>query len=341
LFCPRLDHFVRLNANGTIGKCGHMKNGRGYESFDELNGSEWLNKIRSKMQSDEWPDECARCRVTEQHNGESIRTKSIERHKILHPKKKDYLVVGGVLDNVCNSACQTCNSNLSTKIGSLESKYYTRVDNYVRFWELPSHRILEVDVNGGEPTASRNYKRILSNLPTNTKIVRMNTNASRMIGEIETLIRKGIMVIVTISLDGVGKVHDYVRWPIKWEAYSKTVDKYIEMRVKNKLLKLDFWTTVSSLNINDLENIQNYAKEKGISHSYSFLTSPDVYSVRYKNYFTMNATQVAPDLVAIGDDNSEQLNSFMMKQDRLRGISFKDYFNLDPNFSKNSSANLL
>lgn len=341
MFCPRLDHFVRLNANGTIGKCGHMKNGRGYESFDELDNSEWLSQLRSKMRNDEWPEECARCQTTEQHNGESIRTKSIERHNILHPKNKNYLVVGGVLDNVCNSACQTCNSNLSTKIGSLESKDYLRVDNFVRFWELPLDRILEVDVNGGEPTASRNYKKILSNLPGNTKIVRMNTNGSRMINEIETLLEKGIMVVVTLSLDGVGKIHDYVRWPIKWGAYSRTVDKYLEMRAKNKLLKLDFWTTVSSLNINDLSNIKHYANEKGIGHSYSFLTSPDVYSVRHKNHFTVEAKHVDPNIVATGEDNNERLFSFMKKQDVLRGISAEDYFNLDPNFFNSKSANLL
>lgn len=333
---------MRLNANGTIGKCGHMINGHGYESFDEMDNSEWLAGLRSKMKNDEWPEECARCHVSEKHNGESIRTKSIERHNILHTKKKDYLVVGGVLDNVCNSACQTCNSNLSTKIGSLESKDYPRVDNFVRFWELPQARILEVDVNGGEPTASRNYKKILANLPSNTKIVRMNTNGSRMISEIETLLEKGIMVIVTMSLDGVGKIHDYVRWPIKWDNYCETVDKYLEIQKRHKLLKLDFWTTVSSLNINDLSNIKEYATSKGISHSYSFMTSPDVFSVRHQNHFTVKAKHVDPSMVATGEDNNEKLFSFIKKQDALRGISVYDYYlNLDPKRSKNSSANLL
>ena len=144
---------------------------------------------------------------------------------MLHPLKKDYLVVGGVLDNVCNSACQTCNAELSTKIGSLE-KNYIKTNNFAKFFKLPQSRILEVDVNGGEPTASKNYKKLLANLPRKTKIVRMNTNGSRMIDEIITLLKKKIMVIVTISLDGVGDVHDYVRWPIKWKDYTKTVEKY-------------------------------------------------------------------------------------------------------------------
>lgn len=306
-----------------------MENGKGYSSFYELENSEWLLGLRSKMANNEWPEECIRCKINEEHNGESIRTKSIERHNILYPKNSDYLIVGGVLDNVCNSACQTCNSNLSTKIGSMESKDYTRVNNHDRFWELPLDRIVELDVNGGEPTASKNYKKILSNLPSNTKIVRMNTNGSRIIGEIETLLKKGIMVIVTISLDGTGKVHDYVRWPIKWKTYCQTVDRYLMIRNTNKLLKLDFWTTVSSLNVNDLPNIQKFAKEKNISHSYSFLTYPDVYNVRNKNSFTMLARSLAPEIIASGKDNNKQLDSFISSQDRIRGINIKEYISVD------------
>ena len=230
MYCPRLKHFVRLNQDGSIGKCGHMINAMGFKTFDKLDKSKWLKDIKDTMAKDEWPNECKRCQQTEELNGESIRTKSIERHKILHPRKDDYLVVGGVLDNVCNSACQTCNAGLSTKIGSLKSKNYPKVNNYETFWKLPQNRILEVDVNGGEPTASKNYKKILANLPPNTKIVRMNTNGSRMIRELETILRNRTMVIVTLSFDGTGDVHDYVRWPIKWRNYIKTVQAYKDLQ---------------------------------------------------------------------------------------------------------------
>ena len=140
MFCPRINHFTRLNANGTIGKCGHMTNAKEFKTFRDLHKSQWLKKIELDMTLDAWPDECIRCKQTEEVTGESIRTKSITRHKMLHPLKNDYLVVGGVLDNICNSACQTCNANLSTKIGSLE-KNYIKTNNLQKFFGLPQHRI--------------------------------------------------------------------------------------------------------------------------------------------------------------------------------------------------------
>lgn len=342
MYCPRLDHFVRLNQNGSIGKCGHMTNALGFETVKKLENSKWLKDIKATMAEDKWPKECVRCQQTEQVNGESIRTKSIDRHKVLHPFRDDYLVVGGVLDNVCNSACQTCNAGLSTKIGSLESKNYPRVDNYVRFWEIPQNRILEVDVNGGEPTASKNYKKILDRLPPNTKIVRMNTNGSRMIKELEPILKTRTMVIVTLSFDGVGDVHDYVRWPIKWSNYIKSVQSYKELQKRFQNLRLNCWTTVSSLNVENLPNILDFATEHNLDHNWAFLNNPDVLNTKYKNKFTLLAKErlsnssydVCKDIadkVAVDIDNNKLHELFIKRQDTLRSIDVNDYFNFPAN----------
>ena len=34
MYCPRLRHFVRLNQDGSIGKCGHMVNAMGFKTFN-------------------------------------------------------------------------------------------------------------------------------------------------------------------------------------------------------------------------------------------------------------------------------------------------------------------
>ncbi len=330
MFCPRIDHFIRLNRDGTVGKCGHMINAKGFDSYDELENSDWMSNIRETMDRGQWPMECFRCQRSEKTKGESIRTNSINRHKMLHPIMKDYLIVGGVLDNVCNSACQTCNSNLSTKIGSLESKNYPRVNNFDVFKKLPHERMIEFDVNGGEPTASKNYKTILKALPQNVKIVRMNTNGSRMIPELEAVLKRNIMVIVTLSLDGIGDVHDYVRWPIKWKNYEKTVTAYQKLQKKYKLLQLDFWTTVSCLNINCLPDIINFAKDKNIPHDWAFLEQPSVLNVKFTNKFTSIAKDISPNQIATDKDNSIELEAFIQRQDRLRNISVNDYLNFRP-----------
>ena len=342
MHCPRLDHFVRLNHTGKFGKCGHMTGAREFDSIDEMQDSEWLKDVKNQMSNNVWPKECVRCQMTERATNTSIRLDMIERDQILRATQKNYLIVGGVLDNICNSACQSCNSGLSTKIGSLESKNYKKINNYDRFFQLPQDRIVEVDVNGGEPTSSPNYKRLLKNLPVSVKIIRINTNGSRVIPEITTLLQQGVRVIITLSFDGTGSVHDYARWPILWEDYKKNVSEYLGLRSQNKNLRLNFWTTVSCLNAGDLDNIIQYASDCEIDHAYGFCIRPSVLDIRYENRLTVDAKQklsssknklsysIAEKCSSL-KNNSAELREFIESQDRLRQIQFEDYFNFDLN----------
>jgi sulfatase maturation enzyme AslB (radical SAM superfamily) len=337
--CPRLDHFVRLNHTGKIGKCGHMTGAPEFSNYDEMQKSSWLKQIKKQIKDNIWPKECVRCAMTEKTSNTSLRLDMIERDRILKAIKKDYLIVGGVLDNICNSACQSCNDNLSTKIGSLKNKNYTKINNYDKFFSLPQDRIVEVDVNGGEPTASPNYKRLLKNLPTSTKIIRINTNGSRVIPEIEELLKKEMRVIITLSFDGTEKVHDYARWPILWEDYKKNVSKYIELRKQYTTLRLNFWTTVSCLNVGDLANIINYAKEVEIDHAYGLCIHPAVLDIRHENKLNMAAKQslsktdnkllnsIANKCGSFKKNNEQELKKFISSQDSLRNIDYRAYFN--------------
>jgi sulfatase maturation enzyme AslB (radical SAM superfamily) len=255
-----------------------MTNNPSFKSYEELQSSSWLAEIRDEMSRDAWPIECQRCKTTEQESGNSIRLDSINRDRAFKSIRKDYLIVGGVLDNVCNSACLTCSADHSTKIGSLTDKKYIKINNSDRFWSLPQERIVHLDINGGEPSHSKNYKHLLANLPKNVKSVRLNTNCSTVLEELLALSNRGIHVTVTVSLDGIGPVHDLVRWPITWDKFYKNLMIY-----KSMPIKLNTWTTVSVLNVDDLPNILAFVKEHNIDHSYAYLTTPSELAVENKD----------------------------------------------------------
>ena len=264
MYCPRLDHFVRFNFNGTVSRCGHMVNPPQFDTLKEMESSSWLQQIKNHMAQDHWPSECVRCQETEP---ESIRMYSFELDK--QTSQQDYLQVGGVLDNLCNAACMTCNENLSTRIGSLKGRTFPVVNNFNGFSSLPQERIVHLDINGGEPSYSKNYKKILNDLPPNLQTLRLNTNCSNVLTELTDIANRGIEVTVTVSCDGIGPVHELMRWPITWQTFLKNLMIYRSMPVK-----LNLWTTVSVLNVEDLPNIQSFAHEHGIDHSYAYLKNP-------------------------------------------------------------------
>lgn len=324
MYCPRLDHFVRFNFDGTISRCGHMTNAPQFKTLQQMDSSDWLLDLRNSMSQNNWPDECVRCKEIENIGNKSVRQQSLDRHAPLLDSKSDYLVLGGVLDNVCNSACQTCNETLSTKIGSLSSKEYIKINNSALISTLPVERIVQMDINGGEPGASPNYLKLLENLPPNVKHLRVNTNGSRLITVLPDLIKRGVKITVTVSLDGVGRAHDYVRWPIRWQDVEQNIQVYQHMG----LHELNTWTTVSALNIGDLKNIFSYVQQHNLKNSWALVETPSVLSVKHSNHLTRTADVPAElkSIVASGEDNTVELQLWTVAQDQLRGIVRWDYY---------------
>ena len=222
MYCPRLDHFVRFNPNGTVSRCGHMVSPPQFESLEQMDSSTWLADIKRNPVT--WPKECVRCQQTEQINNTSIRLNAIEFDKT--QTRLDYLTVGGVLDNICNSACQTCNQNLSTKIGSLISNDYPMIDNSVAFWQLPLERVVHLDINGGEPSASKNYRNILKNIPLSVTSVRINTNCSKVIPEIQQLLDNNVHVTYSNHFTRTADVPDELK-----NSVAPDLDNTVELQL--------------------------------------------------------------------------------------------------------------
>jgi MoaA/NifB/PqqE/SkfB family radical SAM enzyme len=181
-----------------------------------------------------------------------------------------------------------------------------------------------MDINGGEPSASPNYLKLLENLPPNVKHLRINTNGSRLITVLPDLISRGIKVTVTVSLDGIGRGYDYVRWPIKWSDVEQNIQAYQAMG----LHELNTWTTVSALNIGDLKNIFSYVQQHNLKNSWALLETPEVLSAKHSNHLTRTAD--VPDelkhIVAQGQDNTVELQLWTAEQDHARGIKRWDYY---------------
>jgi sulfatase maturation enzyme AslB (radical SAM superfamily) len=127
-----------------------------------------------------------------------------------------------------------------------------------------------------------------------------------------------------VSLDGIGRRHDYVRWPIKWQDVDQNIQTYQAMG----LYELNTWTTVSALNIGDLTNIFSYVQQHDLKNSWALLENPSVLSVKHSNHLTRQAD--VPDelkhIVASGEDNTVELQLWTAAQDQLRGINRWDYY---------------
>ncbi len=343
--CPRLDHFARIipgkqSKSTLITNCCVMINAPVFSTYEQMMQSRWLKSAKLKFQNDQFPKECVRCQDQERVGIHSDRMFWLKEHEKLQSVKSDYLTVSLKLDNICNTACQFCQPNTSSKIASLNG-HTIKIHETGNFYDvLPTDRITQIDFEGGEPSNSKNVSEVLQNLPKNVKDIKIYTNGRSFMKELPAIVQKGIRVQLSISLDGVGKVQEYVRWPTKWSEYHETVYEYKKLTEEHPtLVSVNFFTTICTLNINDLENIINYADQCQIPLALSKLSVPETLNITKSNKFTTRARdlfqhseneylrRISQD-TAINADNSTEIEQFISSQDKLRSIDIKDFIDL-------------
>jgi sulfatase maturation enzyme AslB (radical SAM superfamily) len=344
MHCPRLDHFAKIlphdqKENQTaVMNCCVMTDAPLFDSYDEMMSSRWLSTTKKLFASDQWPTECVRCKDQEEIGLKSDRLEWIDFHKdLLIDHGSDYLTVSMMLDNICNTACQFCSPHISSKLASLQPVplKIRQVGSYEE--KLPLHRITQIDLEGGEPSNSKNVKQLLTNLPQRVNTIKMYTNARSFLDELVPVAERGIKIQISISLDGVGAVQEYIRWPTQWSEFCETIEQYKELQIRfPDTVSLCFKTTTCALNLADVPNIINFAEKQNIVHSMSQLAYPQALHISYENSYTISARkqlekspselcQKLAQGVATQKENQQEIDKFIDQQDTLRKISIKDY----------------
>lgn len=328
--CARIQHCIRINNTNDeqVGFCCALK-GKipNFFSVDEMYASNWYAGFVQKQEQGIWPDECEQCSDQEKYNQLSFRQTSNKKHQVYKKLNPNYKVFDISTDNICNAACQTCgpgSSSLYAKIMNyspmLQNKGIQYIERYL------DDNVIQVDLAGGEPFYSKSYRKILANLPDSVKWLRINTNGS-MPYDLSDLLNRGIVIELTVSIDAIGNLFEYIRWPLKWDVVEENLLFWIKQRDENSKLKLALNPTISALNIEHIEKIRDYAKKLNLAISYNHLNRVDVLDIRYRNKLTERAINVQYDFpIAVDRDNSIELEEWLKHNDQARGIDHRTYY---------------
>lgn len=150
---------------------------------------------------------------------------------------------------LCNLKCRMCNSRYSSQIEAdpvhrawtsnwmprrLPSRFPDAAD-----WSESQHLldelvefskdVLYIQLAGGEPTLNRTQseliKKILASGRASQIDVLLWTNTTNVRPEFFDLLKPFRRVSVNMSLDGIDSVLEYIRYPAKWSALSKNIEK--------------------------------------------------------------------------------------------------------------------
>lgn len=213
-----------------------------------------LREVRSQLLQGNWPAACENCKIAEAAGVNSMRTiwnsgledYDIPASEIVDPNDIVYLDL--TFSTKCNSKCMTCNSDLSD--------FWEEEDKYI--WNEPrvqKNRICIKDetavklaeqfpnVNrinfvGGEPTISDEHVNFLHSLvetrKSNNIALGYVTNLAGINTSLMDLWENFKEIGISVSIDGVGKVNEYIRYPIKWDKTDNNLRRYLQLMVDHR-----------------------------------------------------------------------------------------------------------
>jgi sulfatase maturation enzyme AslB (radical SAM superfamily) len=103
------------------------------------------------------------------------------------------------------------------------------------------------------------------------------TNASILPNdELKDLLESCGTVSFKVSLDGVGIVNDWIRWPSKFDQIEHNINVIEEWWQERDNINLEFHTVVGAYNLFFLEQIIHYVKKRSAwTHSWNWIRHPE------------------------------------------------------------------
>lgn len=240
--------------------------------------------------------------------------------------------------NICNAACVTCDGGSSSLWLKYEKEH--KITTH-KVWSIDiEDPVLKIDFRsatcigfrGGEPTLSKTNFKILEQLikTQNTDcFISFTTNGAFDLTEYQLgLLKQFKNINFCFSIDGIGKVFEYLRYPLSWDKILKNLEL---CQQHNILTNVSY--TLSNINIFYYKQTTDWFDQHGLEYLVNPVYSPSWFrpaalSQQVKDLISNNSL-VASNFLASHNVNDirdfELMKQEIIKQDLWKGISIADY----------------
>jgi organic radical activating enzyme len=258
--------------------------------ISDIWNNEFYTKTRSDMIAGKLPEYCRICRLNEEAGEESKRQWDNSKAKNLFDYNDTYVNSPIKYEmrpsNKCNLECVMCDGLVSTAINDRVQKYIkdTGTDDFViatghnwkdnrliiDYVKQNSGNINEMKFCGGEPFLVAEVLEMLDHLVTTGDCENIDlsfiTNGtvvrSKWFSEKLTQFKS---VKLNISIDGVGEVGEYVRYPSKWSVVDNNIQLFKTIIKNNPQIKMSLAPVIHLLNALHMDEVIEYAAVNDIN----------------------------------------------------------------------------
>ncbi|MFC1862813.1 radical SAM/SPASM domain-containing protein [Thermodesulfobacteriota bacterium] len=216
----------------------------------------------------------------------------------------------------CICQCIMCNIwKIPHQVNELNMSDWAEVLESPSFTEL-----VELDITGGEPFLKRDlntffdkFKSLKQKHLTKLKSIAITTNAiltHRVLETTEAILRSlegtGIQLVLVCAMDAVDDLHDRIRnYPGAFEKMQTTLAGLMELRERFPKLILGLKTTIVPANVNQLPDIDHFARSHGL---FAIISPCIITGGRYLNHDRS-------DEMAFNDQHINQMIHFFSRED--------------------------
>jgi len=329
-------------------------------SIKDYMSSHTLAEIKNDFLHGQWPQGCERCRIEESNNIKSKRELDQERwaeHYSNYDLEQDNLLtLSFALGNTCNLKCIMCGPYASS-LWSKEYKdiYGIEVQNIESFRteaidDLVDHapKLVHMDIHGGEPLLSNKsqHRLLLDKLIDNRRAEQVTihyTTNGTIWPDPEWIERWKCFkeIDIQISIDGLEKKFEYIRYPADWNVLQENIQKYLELEKQNSNIRLSVAHTVSAFNILYLDEFVTWCMQTGLPEPWMgklhnpVQLRPTVWPDQAKQFIIDKLQQSSytnirawADLLQASDDSQKfsEFQHFVKTHDQYRKLDFRQIF---------------
>lgn len=237
-----------------ITKSDGSKFNLGHDTIEEIYNSPSFVELREKMASGEKITGCKECYEVEEHGGNSNRTQfnsvwDVDYNQTVVNTKLKYLDLR--FGNLCNLNCRSCSPDNSTQLekeivsllphgmnkfhewSPQDFNSWYQTDTYAKNIDSQLESIELLYLTGGEPTLIQQNFDLLQKLIAMGRSgevnISINTNLTNTIPKFYDLLSHFKTVALYASIDGYGRMQEYLRYPSKWESIDRNVKKCLDL----------------------------------------------------------------------------------------------------------------
>ena len=356
--------FVSKSADGVCAPCCYYISGKEEKKDFQLKGnvevgfnSSTFKDICKKMLRKKYVAGCRRCYDEEEAGSKSygrVMSEYFTKHFQTDTTIKGLDIA---LSRECNLACRMCGSDYSTKWDEISRKLDRKIPHYYNInldniisKEETYHSVTHWKIVGGEPFIGKtfyNFLEKIKDLDLSKKILEISTNCTVFPkSKYLEILLKAKRISLGISIDGIGKLGEYIRVYSKWNQVNKTAKLWNEFAAKHPSLRIHTQITVSIYNIHDLYSIFKWAKDRNIVFKFHILYGPSYLrcwilpeNLRKKIYdyylqfpdFYNNLLKLKKFLFQKQEGNIKDFLNFNDKMDQICG---QDFFEVNSFYSR-------